>query len=372
MRKSRGAQYIVVGLVILAVIICAGCSLFNKAPQITELTPSSTRIAPNENCTIVCVASDPNGDVLTYNWISTAGTISGEGNIVSWTAPAVEGSYIINVTVSDGNGGTTTDSCAVTVKLKPGSIDTKSSPAGAVVYLDGEDTGNITPCIITNVEPGNHTIRLVLPHYKYREGTLVVNSSETSHINWALTYAKEQTMTIQPDPAEGKDASVDMDHQDQNYANLYRLGVGKGRTDTWRAYLEFNLSYIPENAIITSANLGLYYYGSVDGEIAAPIGAYKVEETWSETGVTWYNQPDYASTPEYTRTVPAPLTSSFLYWNITDLVNGWWDGSIHDYGVMLKDTDESTTEAWKAFYSSDWDNAYQRPKLIITYYDPTP
>jgi hypothetical protein len=39
-------------------------------------------------------------------------------------------------------------------------------------------------------------------------------------------------------------------------------------------------------------------------------------------------------------------------------------------GVMLMDTNEATAEAWKGFYSSDWSNALQRPKLTITYWDP--
>lgn len=372
MWKSRGVQCVAVALVIVSMAMGGGCSLFNEAPTITSFAPNATRVAPGESCTIVCVADDPNGDALSYTWASTAGTISGEGNAISWMAPAAEGSYAINVTVSDGKGGTATASCTVIVKPTPGSIDVKSKPSGAAVYLDGEDTGRVTPCVITNVEAGSHTIRLVLPHYKYGEGILVVNSSETSYINWALAYAKERTVIIQPDAARGKDASVDIRYEDQNYADLYRLGAGKGRTDTWRAYLEFNLSSIPENAMLTVASLGLYYYGTPDGEIAAPIGAYRVEEAWNETGVTWNSQPDCASTPEYTRIVPGPLTSSVLYWDISDLVRSWWDGSVQNYGVMLRDTDESTTESWKVFYSSEWENDFQRPKLTVTYYDPTP
>jgi len=344
--------------------------VINSPPEITSLTPSATSVAPSESCTITCVANDPDDDTLTYAWTATGGTISGTGGTVTWIAPAAEGSYTISVTVSDGKGGTATDSCAVTVEVKFGSIDIKSSPSGAAVYLDGEDIGNITPYVITGIDPGSYTIKLVLSHYKYREGTVTVNANETTYINWSLTYAPEETATIQPDAAEGKDTSVSKYYPDYNFPNRDWITAGRGTADTCRAYLKFDLSDIPDDAVVTSARVELYYWGS-DAPLAAPIGVYRVEEPWSEGSVTWNNQPEFATTPEYTRNVPASPTNSFLYWYISDLVKGWWDGSIHNYGIMLKDTDESTAEAWKRFYSSDWSTADQRPKLLVNYYDPT-
>ena len=74
---------------------------------------------------------------------------------------------------------------------------------------------------------------------------------------------------------------------------------------------------------------------------------------------------------EDTTNIPAGVTDGFHYWYITDLAKSWWDGSQANFGVMLKDTDESTLEAWKRFRSSDWGTAHERPKLTITYFDPT-
>ncbi|MBI5554576.1 MAG: DUF4082 domain-containing protein, partial [Elusimicrobia bacterium] len=53
----------------------------------------------------------------TYTWSATRGQISGTGNKVTYTAPAVsvQQSYTVTVTVADGQGGATTKSVAITV-----------------------------------------------------------------------------------------------------------------------------------------------------------------------------------------------------------------------------------------------------------------
>lgn len=343
----------------------------NTPPVIASLTPSSTDLAPEDSCTIGCVASDADGDTLAYAWTATGGTISGTGNSVSWEAPAAEGTYNISVSVSDGHGGTASESCDITVEMKYGSINIQSSPAGAAVYLDGVDTGNITPYVITNVTPGSYTVKLESYHYKYRQATVTVTPNETTYLNWSLTYATELTLTIQPDAAAGKDTLVYNYDPDLNFASHWRIGAGRQTVVTWRAYLEFDLGSIPDNVVITNAKVGLYYEFTYD-IAAASLGIYPVEGSWSESTITWDNQPTFATTPEYTVNVPASETNAFVYWYITDLVESWLDGTAPNNGVMFKDIDESTVETWKGFYSSDYGTAAERPKLVITYYDPNP
>jgi hypothetical protein len=341
----------------------------NSAPVITSLT-SVTELPPEDSCTVSCVASDADGDTLTYTWSATDGTITGTGESVSWTAPAAEGTYTISVEVSDGHGGTASDSCYITVEVKYGSIDIQSDPAGAAVYLDGVDTGNITPYVITNLAPGTYDVLLDHYHYKYRQATVTVNPNETTYINWSLTYAPEQTLTIQPNAVIGKDTYVYITAPDDNWADREWITAGTGGANTARAYIQFNLDLLPDGAIITSVGLGLVYWATSNAA-AAPIGVYNVEEAWGEDTLTWNNQPDFATEAESIVSVPAGVTDGFIYWTVTDLVKGWWDGTIANYGLALKDIDESTEEAWKRFYSSDWGTAHQRPELVITYFDPT-
>jgi hypothetical protein len=344
----------------------------NTPPVITSLT-SVTELPPEDSCTVSCAASDADGDTLTYTWSATDGTITGTGESVSWTAPDAEGTYTISVEVSDGHGGTASDSCDIVVEMKFGSIDVKSSPTGAAVYLDGVDTGNITPYVITGLAPGTYEVMLYRYHYKYRQATITVNPDETTYINWSLTYAPELTLTIQPGPDSGKDAKVNVFYPTQNFGTDPQLVVGAWTTEDpreQRSYLQFNLDSLPTGAVIVSADLGLWINTVIVFE-ETPAGAYVVEENWTEDGITWDNQPDFAATPDSITDLPASESGIFVYWTITNMVQGWWDGTITNYGLLLKDTDESTAESMKGFYSSDGHTDWSRPRLTITYFDPT-
>ncbi|MCJ7426683.1 MAG: DNRLRE domain-containing protein [Dehalococcoidales bacterium] len=345
--------------------------VINTPPTIASLTPSSTDIAPEESCTIGCVASDADADSLTYTWTATGGTITGTGNSVSWEAPAAEGTYTISVSVSDGQGGTASDSCDITVEMKYGSINIQSDPAGAAVFLDGVDTGNITPFVITNVLPGSYTVTLDSYHYKYRQATVTVTANETTYLNWSLNYAPELTLTIQPNAAAGIDTYVYEPDPIEHFGNDSYIFAGAAVVDTCRAYLQFSLALLPEDIVITSARVGLNYV-STDISATTAIGAYPVLGAWSETTITWNNQPAFATTPEYSYNVPAAVSNAFIYWYITDMVGSWHDGSLANFGLVLKSVDESAEEGWKGFNSSDGFTDSQHPKLIITYYDPNP
>jgi hypothetical protein len=338
----------------------------NTPPIISSLTPSATELPPEGSCTIGCTASDADGDSLTYAWTASGGTITGTGDSVSWEAPAAEGTYTISVEVSDGHGGTASDSCDIVVEMKYGSIDIQSSPAGAAVYLNEVDTGNITPYVITDLEPGSYTVMLDYYHYKYREQTVTVAPNETTYINWSLTYAPEQTLTIQP----GKDSYVYDPTPNDNYGNDNDLYAGARAMGVCRSYLQFSVDSLPENAVILNARMGLYYFYNAPYN-PVQIGAYPVLGAWAETGITWNDQPVFATVPVGTYTFPDSPTGDYRYVPITGLVRSWWNGSQANFGVMLKSDDESGWEGWVGFYSSERSITAQRPKLVITYFDPT-
>jgi len=97
------------GLIILVVttFLIGGCTPPNQPPLISSLTTSEGRVSPSGSCQVKCIASDPDGDKLSYTW-SASGSISGEGSDVTWTAPAAPGNYTIAVKVTDGRGGEAT------------------------------------------------------------------------------------------------------------------------------------------------------------------------------------------------------------------------------------------------------------------------
>jgi hypothetical protein len=55
------------------------------------------------SCDIECVVSDTSGE-LVYEWSCDDGEISGEGSMITWTAPDKAVKVTVTVTVSDAAG----------------------------------------------------------------------------------------------------------------------------------------------------------------------------------------------------------------------------------------------------------------------------
>ncbi len=91
----------------------------NHPPVIESLTADSLSVLRGESVTIDCLATDADGDRLTYSWEATAGEISGEGDHIIWTTPNVCATHTITVTVIDERGSQTTQSIDIRVR-KPG------------------------------------------------------------------------------------------------------------------------------------------------------------------------------------------------------------------------------------------------------------
>lgn len=88
----------------------------NQRPTISSVIAEPTKVASSGTSAITCSANDADGDMLTYAWSATGGTITGLGNVVTWKAPDVDGEFIISVTVDDGKGGTVTAEYVITVE----------------------------------------------------------------------------------------------------------------------------------------------------------------------------------------------------------------------------------------------------------------
>jgi hypothetical protein len=110
-----------------AALLIGGCSSSNHPPHISSLTASAGWVSLSGSCQLQCAASDPDGDELSYSW-SASGGISGEGPVVTWTAPAALGDYTIFVKVTDGRGGEATAQLTVGVATnRPPVIDSLTS-----------------------------------------------------------------------------------------------------------------------------------------------------------------------------------------------------------------------------------------------------
>jgi hypothetical protein len=116
MRKPVAARTAVSVCLALVLFGLAGLSCKkNHSPIISALNaPASVEV--DVSAAVTCLASDADGDALTYAWTCTAGSLSSSsGESVWWTAPAASGSATISVTVEDTQGSNDATSKTITV-----------------------------------------------------------------------------------------------------------------------------------------------------------------------------------------------------------------------------------------------------------------
>jgi hypothetical protein len=145
--------------------------------------------------------------------------------------------------------------------------------------------------------------------------------------------------------------------------------VGNWGSEKERTYLQFDLSTIPAEAVIEHAVLKLYQFDIIGSEDFS-VGLYPVTSSWEEDEITWSNQPGSSSEAEDTCTIPSTI-SIWRDWDIDDLVRGWLEGSITNYGMLLKATNEASINTKAGFRTSDYSvDISIRPLLGIEYYIP--
>jgi len=116
MNKNR---WLVITAITVATVLslAASCTTSaNNQPIIASLEPEAERVVPLGSVQVVCTASDPDDDELSYDWSASAGEIGSAGDTVTWTAPASEGSCSVAVQVTDGRGGEVMDHVVITVR----------------------------------------------------------------------------------------------------------------------------------------------------------------------------------------------------------------------------------------------------------------
>ena len=137
----------------------------------------------------------------TCDWVEvnpTSGSSTGEHDTITVdidTTGLSEGSYICNISISS-NGGNGTFTVTVNIIPSTGSIYVTSEPSGADISIDGSPMGEQTPCTITNVPAGTHTIKLTLMGYHNWTTNLQVIAGETVYVHATLTPLPKPDLII--------------------------------------------------------------------------------------------------------------------------------------------------------------------------------
>ncbi|HYP24222.1 MAG TPA: DNRLRE domain-containing protein, partial [Actinomycetota bacterium] len=153
----------------------------------------------------------------------------------------------------------------------------------------------------------------------------------------------------------------------------YRIYVGTGYQDVWRAALKFDTSALPVGTV-SAAKLSLYHEGSCVSNApwctnaAHSIEAYRMTKAWGPS--TTVGTLEYQWPPIATYNLAAGATNLWMNWDATGTVQAWVDDPTTNRGILLKRTVETlgSNGAIAPLGHRHWDT-YRRPKLDVTYTD---
>jgi hypothetical protein len=130
------------------------------------------------------------------------------------------------------------------------------------------------------------------------------------------------------------------------------------------SYVEFDLSELPANVVIDSAQLVLRYTGNYAlGERSVEVG--RIDQDWAEDTVTWSSDLDI-TWGGAVATVGDEAAD--IKWDVTQLVRSWYSGARPNEGLALRGQGNGPG---KIFHSTETSPTYA-PKLIIRHQAPMP
>lgn len=135
-----------------------------------------------------------------------------------------------------------------------------------------------------------------------------------------------------------------------------------------RSYIKFSLSSIPSGSTITNATLYCYHI-SIGGSQTLTVYAFRADQTWSESTLTW---PGGGWNGYYDSESVSPSTNAWYSWDVTSLVQSWFNGTYNNYGIalMLYPGTEGSISDFAFFRSREYTSSSYRPYLYVQYTPP--
>jgi hypothetical protein len=163
-----------------------------------------------------------------------------------------------------------------------------------------------------------------------------------------------------------QDAYIASGQPNNNYGfdTALNLGYSAGTLQAMRLLMQFNFSSIPSNAIINSATLNIYQFGSTPSN-DSPMGfqGQYMRAGWSESSVTWNNANYLGGTP-----LPVGSLSSTNGWktgSMTDQVRAWHSGAQVNYGVIVTGDEGPQNNRSRNLFSRQQSNSM--PYLLVDF-----
>src|SRR5258706_2678284 len=248
-----------------------------------------------------------------------------------------------------------------------------------VAYLWSQVAGPNTPVIanpgamntaVSGIIAGNYILQLMVTDDGGATGVDTVSIK--------VNPAPEITLTLQPANNPTDFAVAELNGIDQTGHSGLDIPI-----ETWtnggnpviiRSLLKFDLSTIPQNSTIVSANLYLYSYPppTPNGNFTDPnfgtsngMTLQRVTTDWSPSTITWFNQPSVTSQNQVT--IPQTASSILdLNLDVASLVSTMVTTN-SNYGFLIKLQNEVTYNS--RIFVSSYNTTYptKHPKLVIVY-----
>jgi hypothetical protein len=198
----------------------------------------------------------------------------------------------------------------------------------------------------------------------------------------------DYTVPLFNDRFVAKDTYITDDKQSANFGGLDYMNIGS-TGNLFRGLLEIDTSVIPVDARIILATLDLHLYDRSTGNGKIDIAAHRITRDWKAgtkldagqpNGATWKSANggnkaadlwgtvggDFDPSAEGITAVQYTDGNGWYSWEVTGLVNSWFDGTYPNYGVLMKETAENNS-FYGIFYSGNTATKDLRPKLNVYY-----
>ncbi|MGB3075454.1 MAG: DNRLRE domain-containing protein [Chitinophagales bacterium] len=189
----------------------------------------------------------------------------------------------------------------------------------------------------------------------------------------AYTTFSQTTIVIQPDASSGKDAKVFSLDPSQNFGTdvdfIAATWTFSNQPGKLRSIIQFDLSSIPPGATVLDAKLSLFYnFVSGSAGQAGNNASFlrRITDSWDENTVTWNTQPSTTNINQVYLPKSTAPDQDYENINVAPLIKDMLANPSQSYGFMIMEEVEAVLSSMK-FFSSDVQQASQRPKLEITY-----
>lgn len=134
-----------------------------------------------------------------------------------------------------------------------------------------------------------------------------------------------------------------------------------------RAFVAFDVSSIPSNAIISKATLELTRSGTIQGAGTFSWKTKRITSSWSEAFISSSSQPAISSLYGDVTSVLS-TTASVQEMDVTSMLQRMVQGTVTNYGWCIQVSNEAASaNTGCSFYSG---NSAYKPKLVVEYHLP--